>query len=379
MPATEYKPFTLLYPPKIIFGCGKLSDLGKEVRAFGKEVLLVTGRSAIRKSGTLDRALDILKSSGVDAVLFEKIESDPSLKTVDEGTKLARDEKCDAVIGIGGGSPIDAAKAIASMAKQPATIWDYHAGREVEREGLPFIAVPTTAGTGAEITKNAVLSDTVKLVKKSVRSPFMVAKVAIVDPELTLSLPPDVTAYTGMDALTQAIESYVTKSSNPFTENLALRAIELIYHNLPDAVRCGDDIRIREKVALGSLLSAMAFSNSGLGAVHGLAHPIGVRFKVPHGLACAVLLPHVMELNTEAKPGKFDDIAAVIGCGKAEETPGAIRELLKTIGIPDNFRDRGISEDDLPTIIAGSKSSSMSKNPRALSDQEIEELMQKVM
>jgi alcohol dehydrogenase class IV len=375
----EYDPFTLLYPPKITFGCGKLSELGEETKTFGRKVLIVTGHSAIRKSGTLERSLDILGGSGVDAVLFEKVESDPSLQTVDEATKLARDEKCDAVIGIGGGSPIDAAKAIASMVKQPGTIWEYHAGKEVEREGLPFIAVPTTAGTGAEVTKNAVLSDAEKLIKKSVRSPLMIAKVAIVDPELTLSLPPDVTAYTGMDALTQAIESYVTKSSNAITDSFALKAVELIYHNLPDAVKNGSDIRSREKMALGSLLSAMAFSNSGLGAVHGLAHPIGIRFRVPHGLACAILLPYVMELNIGAKTDKFDDIAAVIGCERAEDTPEAIRELLRVIGIPESFANCGISDDDLPYIIAGSRSNSMSKNPRTLTDQDLEVLIRRVM
>jgi len=377
--SAEYEPFTLLYPPRIIFGCGKLAELGNEAKAFGGKVLLVTGRSAMRRSGTLDRVLDILKSSGLEVVLFDRVESDPSLRTVDEGTRLAKDGGCEAVIGLGGGSPIDAAKAIASMAKQPGAIWDYHAGREIEREGLPFIAVPTTAGTGAEITKNAVLSDTDRLLKKSVRSPFMVAKVAIIDPELTLSLPPDITAYTGMDALTQAIESYVTKTSNPVTDLLALRAIGLIYHNLPEAVRCGSDIRVRERMALGSLLSAMAFSNSGLGAVHGLAHPIGIRFGVPHGLACAVLLPHVMEVNLEARPEKFNDIAAAMGCKSGMETPDAIRELLEAIGVPDNFRGYGISEDDLPSIIAGSRSSSMSKNPKALSDLELEGIMRKVI
>lgn len=371
--------FTLMYPARIIFGRGAIERLAEEILSLGKRALLVTGCSAMRKSGVLDRVGAIMKSAGVEFFLFDGVESDPSLETVNEGIEFIQRERCDVVIGLGGGSAIDVAKAIASIVKQPGTVWEYHRGKKIEKEGLPFIAVPTTAGTGAEITNNSVLMDREKLVKKSIRSPHMIAKVALVDPELTLSIPPRITAYTGMDAFVQALESYVTKTSNPITDTLALQAIEVIFHNLPEAVQEGGNIEVREKMALGSLLSAMAFSNSGLGAVHGLAHPIGAHFGVPHGLACAVLLPHVVGFNLKVRYEKFSQIAEKIGVEKTENLPCIMKKFLQQIGIPLDFRDYEITETDFSTIIAESRSSSMSKNPRQASDEDLREILRRVI
>lgn len=371
--------FTLMYPARIIFGRGVIERLAEEILSLGKRALLVTGCSAMRKSGVLDRVGAIMKSAGVEFFLFDGVESDPSLETVNEGIEFIQRERCDVVIGLGGGSAIDVAKAIASIVKQPGTVWEYHRGKKIEKEGLPFIAVPTTAGTGAEITNNSVLMDREKLVKKSIRSPHMIAKVALVDPELTLSIPPRITAYTGMDAFVQALESYVTKTSNPITDTLALQAIEVIFHNLPEAVQEGENIEVREKMALGSLLSAMAFSNSGLGAVHGLAHPIGAHFGVPHGLACAVLLPHVVGFNLKVRYEKFSQIAEKIGVEKTENLPCIMKKFLQRIGIPLDFRDYEITETDFSTIIAESRSSSMSKNPRQVSDEDLREILRRVI
>ncbi len=371
--------FTLMYPARIIFGRGVIERLAEEILSLGKRALLVTGCSAMRKSGVLDRVGAIMKSAGVEFSLFDGVESDPSLETVNEGIEFIQRERCDVVIGLGGGSAIDVAKAIASIVKQPGTAREYHRGKKIEKEGLPFIAVSTTAGTGAEITNNSVLMDREKLVKKSIRSPHMIAKVALVDPELTLSIPPRITAYTGMDAFVQALESYVTKTSNPITDTLALQAIEVIFHNLPEAVQEGGNIEVREKMALGSLLSAMAFSNSGLGAVHGLAHPIGAHFGVPHGLACAVLLPHVVGFNLKVRYEKFSQIAEKIGVEKTENLPCIMKKFLQRIGIPLDFRDYEITETDFSTIIAESRSSSMSKNPRQASDEDLREILRRVI
>lgn len=371
--------FTLMYPARIIFGRGVIERLAEEILSLGKRALLVTGCSAMRKSGVLDRVGAIMKSAGVEFSLFDRVESDPSLETVNEGIEFIQRERCDVVIGLGGGSAIDVAKAIASIVKQPGTVWEYHRGKKIEKEGLPFIAVSTTAGTGAEITNNSVLMDREKLVKKSIRSPHMIAKVALVDPELTLSIPSRITAYTGMDAFVQALESYVTKTSNPITDTLALQAIEVIFHNLPKAVQEGGNIEVREKIALGSLLSAMAFSNSGLGAVHGLAHPIGAHFGVPHGLACAVLLPHVVGFNLKVRYEKFSQIAEKIGVEKTENLPCIMKKFLQRIGIPLDFRDYEITETDFSTIIAESRSSSMSKNPRQVSDEDLREILRRVI
>lgn len=370
--------FTLMYPTRVIFGRGALEQLNPEVIYWGEKVLLVTGKSAMRKSGILDKITAIIKSAKIEFSLFDKVEHDPSLKTVHEGIKFLREEKCDIVVGLGGGSALDAAKAIASLARQPGTVWEYYAGKEIKEEGLPFLALPTTAGTGAEITNNSVLTDRNKATKKSIRSLFMIAKVALVAPELTLSLPPQITAYTGMDAFTQALESYVSKTSNPVSDSLALPAIEIIYHSLPEAVQNGGNIEVRERMALGSLFSGMAFSNSGLGAVHGLAHPIGAHFNIPHGLACAVLLPHIIGFNLRAKRDKFKQIAEKIGVEKVGDLPSVIKKFLEKVNLPLDFKGYGISRADFSTIIAECRSSSMGKNPRQLSDEDLREILELV-
>lgn len=367
--------FTLMYPTRVIFGRGALEHLGREALSWGKKAMLVTGHSAMRKSGVLDKVGSLMRSAKVDFSLFDRVEHDPSLETVDQGVKFLQRNKCDLIVALGGGSAIDAGKAIASLARESGTVWEYYADREIEKEGFPFIAVPTTAGTGAEITNNSVLLDKKKKIKKSIRSPYMIAKVALIDPELTLSLPPRTTAYTGMDAFTQALEAYVTRTSNPVTDSLALRAVEIIFYSLPQAVENGSNTEARERMAIGSLLSAMAFSNSGLGAVHGLAHPIGAHFGVPHGLACAILLPYVTGFNLRVKRDRFKEIASKTGTEKVENLPSIIKGFLEKIDLPLDFRSYGITEADFPRIIAESRSSSMSKNPRKLSDEDLREIL----
>ncbi len=371
--------FTLTYPPKIIFGCGTLHQLKEEVINFGKNALLVTGRSAMRRTGILTKVVDGLNSKGMKVDVFDKVEHDPSLTTVNEGINLTRKQNSSVIIGLGGGSPLDAAKTIACLAPQEGVDWEYYSGKTIKTSGLPFLAIPTTAGTGTEITRNAVLTDREKKTKKSIRSVYMIPKVAVVDPELTLFCPPSVTAHSGMDALTQAMESFITKACNPVTDTLALRAIDLLFHNLPQAVENGADIQIREKVALGSLLSAMAFSNSGLGAVHGLSHPLGAHFGIPHGLVCAVLLPLIMELNLETRKDKFQEMAKKMKVKRAEDVPKAIRELLEKVNIPSSLREWKIKEKDIPLLVSQSKSGSMRKNPRDLTDAELSRVLESVI
>ncbi len=372
--------FTIMYPERIIFGRGSLNRLPEQASRFGRKILLVTGRKAMRKAGVLDKTMQQLSSSGLNTVLFDDVEHDPSLQTVNRGIEKARKEKVSMVISVGGGSAIDAGKAIACLAPKEGNVEEYHEGKEIKEPGLPFIAVPTTAGTGAEITNNAVLTNTTKKIKKSIRSPHMIAKVALIDPELTIFCPPSLTAHAGMDALTQAIESFITKNPNPVSDTLALRAIEILFFNLPLAVKNGQDIEVREKVALGSLLSAMAFSNSGLGAVHGLAHPLGAHYDIPHGLACAVLLPWVMELNLEVRKEKIEKIAEKIKVKNAKNVPQAIRELLDKVGIPPTLKEWKIKEKDIPTLIQESRESgSMKKNPRYLTDEELQQILKKLI
>ena len=218
--------FELRFPTRIIFGRDSVDRIGTEAREYGDRALLVTGRSAMRKAGVIDKITNLLKASGFkEAHLYDQVEHDPSTETIDRGAELAREGRDDVVIGIGGGSALDAAKAIACMVKNEGPVVEYQSGREIKQPGIPFIALPTTAGTGAEITKNAVLTNKKKEIKQSIRSPHMIAKVAIVDPMLTITMPPHVTAATGMDALTQAIEAYVTLAANPIADALALYSL----------------------------------------------------------------------------------------------------------------------------------------------------------
>jgi len=286
-------------PGKIIFGPGGLSQVGVEAKRLGIKILVVLGRSAMRKSGALDRLIHLLEDNNLEYIIYENIPSDPTAETVDTGASLARKEICNLVIALGGGSVLDAGKAISAMATNEGSVADYQEiegkGRKLKTKPLPFIAIPTTSGTGSEATSNAVITNTKLALKKSIRDFSLIPEVALVDPELTLSLPPLTTAICGGDALTQCIESYLGKKSQEITDALALHAIELIGKSLVKAVKDGKNLEARKDMAMAALLSGLCLSNSGLGAAHALSHPLGVYYKIPHGLSCAVLLPYVIE------------------------------------------------------------------------------------
>ena len=371
--------FTLMAPRRCLFGWGRLADLGAEAAALGRHALLATGRTAARKSGMLDRALKALSGEGVEVTLFERVERDPSLDTVTEGTELVRQSGCDVVIGLGGGSAMDAAKAMAITAPQPEPIEHYFAGEPFHKNGVPFIAVPTTSGTGAEATNNSVLTDQACGIKKSLRGPEMVPDAALVDPELTVSAPPDLTAHSGMDALCQAMECYVTTSAQPYSDALSLRAMSAIYRALPSAVADGGNRTAREQMALGSHLTGLAFANAGLGAVHGLAHPIGHDYHVPHGLVCAVLLRPVLEFNLPACREKFDRMAEALGVSSGDAVPDAIGELLDRVGVAAHFREFGVPESAIPKILSLCRSGSMASNPRPASDDDLTRIIRQVI
>jgi alcohol dehydrogenase class IV len=372
--------FELVFPRKTLFGAGCFSRLGEICRTNGRRALLVTGRSALRASGRLTQAEEMLAGAGIAVRLFEGVENDPSLATCDRAIGAAREFGCDMVIAIGGGSALDVGKIVAAMLPQSFTIREFFRGkRNLEKLSLFFVAAPTTAGTGSECTRVSVLTDEETQTKKGIRHEFMAPQVALVDPELTLGLPPKVTAQSGMDALTQAIESYVGRNANPASDALAIQAIELLARHLPAAVEDGSKIENREPVALGSLLTAMAFANTALGAVHGLAHPVGALFHAPHGLVCALLLPHACEFNLPAQPEKFDRIAARIGCKSGRDVPAALGALNRRVGITDRLGKFGVEESAFPRILAASRSGSMANNPRPASDADLAEILRKAM
>ena len=369
--------FELRYPATILFGWGTLGQLPAvlgEAAACSDAppVLLVSGRRYV----TREHAPALRRLCGTVCAHYVGVPPDPPLETVDELADLARSNGAGAVVAVGGGSVIDAAKAAAIVAGTSGSVRPFFEGtRAVERPGLPLIAVPTTAGTGAEITKNAVLTDRQSAVKKSLRSPLMVPHAAIVDPELTLTMPPDLTAATGLDALTQALESYISLRANGVTRPLAAEAVRLLLTHLPAAFADGRDVAARTAVAKGSLLSAMAFSQSGLGATHGLAHPLGVALHLAHGLTCGILLPHVLAWNAPVCQEQLALLARAAGMQSAERLVSAVCELWHELGVPGTLAEHGLCSDHFDSIVANCRSGSMRANPRPMTDDDVRALL----
>ncbi len=361
---------------QIITGPGCFCELGRVAAVLGRRALLVTGRHAMRRSGVTDRACAQLEAAGVVPRLFEEIAGEPTDAEIDAARQLCREERCDLVIGIGGGSPMDAAKAVAALADAPAPAAEYVRGRDADAPSpLPCIAVPTTSGTGAEVTPNAVISCSDGSVKASIRGRGVLPAAALVDSDLTLSCPPDVTAASGMDALTQAIESYVSIHATPLTEALSIRAAELLLADLPVAFRNGADRAAREACSYGSVMAGMALANARLGVVHGLAHPLGVRYHIPHGVCCAVLLPASIRLNREAARAKYERLSGCTG-GDIE---AAVERMLDEFGLPRTFAAWNIPEADFPAIVAESMpSGSLKANPKPVTEADLLRILHRV-
>ena len=367
-------------PTRVVTGNGSLDGLGAVTAAYGTRVLVVCGRRAVQRSGVLDRALASLKQAGVDAVVFDGVVGEVTLAAVDAGIEVACHENCSVFVGLGGGSAIDSAKAIAGLARLPGSVYAYHDGRALEEGGLPLIAVPTTAGTGAEVTKNAVLINERTGLKQSIRADSWFAKVAIVDPETTVSMPPQVTANTGADALCQAIEAYTSIGASPVTDALAMRAIALIGQGLVAAHADGSDLVARERMSMGSLLAGMAMASARLGGVHGMAHPLGSRYQIPHGLVCGLLLPYTMAYNLAYATTKYAQVGQLMGEMTGHLTPEAaaekaverVRQMLIKVGIPEHLAGLGVREADFDAIIAASlPSGSLKHNPRPLAAEDV--------
>lgn len=372
-------------PTEVQLGRGALASLGTLAARYGARAMLVCGAGFARRSGLLDHALDHLQRAGVKVTVFDEVRGEANLGTVDAGIALARRLGVRAVIGLGGGSAIDTAKAIAGAAPLSGSIWEYHGGRAIEAAGLPFIAVPTTAGTGAEVTKNAVLIDPRNDVKYSIRDDRWFARVALLDPETTLSMSPEVTASTGSDALCQAIESYTSIGANAVTDALAYRAIELIGANLAGAYSRPNDLDAREAMMAGSLMAGMAMASARLGGVHGMAHPLGSHYSIPHGVVCGLLLPYTMAYNLEYTAAKYARVAKALGidagdmdeAATARAAVDAVRDLLREVSIPEHLSAYGVSEGAFDGIIEESlPSGSLKHNPRPLAAEDVRRILE---
>lgn len=371
---------------QIIFGNGTLAKVREIAPGLGRRALIVCGSGAVR----LDPLFEHLQEGGVEWELF-RVDHEPDIPTIESGLTLAKAAGCEMVISIGGGAVIDSGKAISALMTNSGALMEYleviGGGQKIAHQAAPMIALPTTAGTGSEVTRNAVIASPEHHVKVSMRSPLMIPAVAIIDPELTYSMPPAVTASTGMDALTQVIETYVSRKANPMTDTIAREGILRGATSLQAAYRDCSDKAAREDMALTSLFGGLGLANAGLGAVHGFAGPIGGMFKAPHGAICASLLPYVMKYNASVLEGmpemahvseRFREVACwLTGDPNAQVGDGVawIEKLAADLNIP-GLRAIGVKKEDFPLIIEKSKvSSSMQKNPVGLDEEILEAIL----
>ena len=383
---------------RIIFGPGTLREVGPIAAEMGSRALVVMGRTALRqaqdKPARAAPLLDGLAAQGIETVTYS-VTSEPTVGTARLGTQRAQEADCDLVIGFGGGSVLDTGKAIAALLTNGGDPADYleviGRGQPITRPSAPCIAIPTTAGTGAEVTRNAVLASPEHRVKVSLRSPLMLPRLALVDPELTHTLPPAVTTSTGLDALTQVIEPYVSNRANPMTDALCREGMRRAARSLRRAYEQGDDAAAREDMALASLFGGLALANAKLGAAHGFAGPMGGMFSAPHGAICGRLLPHVVAVNVRALQERmpesealhrYDEVAQILtGSGRATADDGVawVQELCDVLQVP-SLASYGVTPADFPLLIEKSSvSSSMQGNPIKLTRDEMREILARAL
>jgi len=381
--------FELATAARIVFQPGAVADLPAIARDFGTRALLVTGRNTARAAPLIAG----LQHAGIESAVFA-VDSEPTLDLVRNGVQRAR-EGCDLVIGFGGGSAIDAGKAIAALTTNSGEPLDHleiiGRARALERTPLPFIAVPTTAGTGAEVTRNAVLSSPEHGVKASLRSALMLPKLALIDPDLTLDLPPTITASTGLDALTQLVEPYVSSRANAFTDLFCIEGMKRVRACLVSAYTNAHDRNARESMSFASLLGGLALANAALGVVHAFAAPLGAMLNAPHGALCAAVLPHGMAINIQALRDrapehvglrKYRDIARILTGDAAAEPEDAadwVTALCKQLSIRP-LRAHGFDHRQLPVLVEkAAKANSMKGNPILLTHHELTDIAERAL
>jgi len=369
---------TIRSAKQIVFGSGKRQELGEHAAQFGERALIVCGQTALQKSGALDELSSALEGAGLEVSVFDRVEPEPSLETVEDGRSALREADCDVVIAAGGGSALDVGKAVAGLAHDTRPV-DH--GVEATGIGVPCIALPTTSGTGAEVTPNSVLTNKDTGNKASIRGHGLLPEIAIVDPELTLSCPPDVTASSGLDALTQAIEAFVSTDANTFSAPLAEESARRIAGSLRQAVHHGDNLHAREDMALGSLLAGLALASARLGLIHGIAHPLGSLYHLPHGRVCGDLLPLEIEYNMPAAGPQYAYIARAIGVGtSADDLLSWAEQLVADLDADIDWAAAGLKPADFDEIIAPTLSSgSTARNPRPVSEADVRQLLERLI
>ncbi|MEE3368287.1 MAG: iron-containing alcohol dehydrogenase [Planctomycetota bacterium] len=376
--------FDLLTPKRIVFGWGRRRELGDMIASLGTRCFIVLGSRTLLHHELFNSIQNSLEATGITTNTPELIGREPHVSDVDQAVQRARIWKADVVLGIGGGAALDLAKAVAALTPQttPASVSDYleGVGRELSlsKQPLPNLLMPTTAGTGSEATKNAVISSPQAQFKKSLRADSMLTDVALVDPELTVTTSPNVTLHSGMDALTQCVESYLSCRATVVTRTLALEGFHHAWTALPLVMQNPGLRTAREAMSYAALLSGISLANSGLGMAHGVAAALGIHAAIPHGLACAIMLPVALQVNLTSARDNLNQLDAARGdvnTSSAESLLEAIRALSRSMGLPERLRDIDVKRDQLAAIAASSGGNSMRGNPREITDAELRDIL----
>lgn len=377
-------------PAQITFGCGAVETVGAEAKRLGGTRVFVIADPNLQKTGVTDRVMASLQGEeGVEARLFIEVEPEPSVQSVAAAATAAKKYGCDVLVGIGGGSALDTAKAAGLLTRNPGSLEDYFGIGLVKERGVPAILIPTTSGTGAEITPNSLFYVPALKEKKAVVSPHTIPDVAIIDPALTLTVPPAVTAATGMDALSHAVEAYTSLNASPLTDLYALEAIRLIGAHLRTAVANGSDLAAREGMARASFYAGIAIGNAGTNIVHALAYPLQGQHRITHGVANSLLLPYGMEFNALSNLTKFAAVAEALGepivglspRSAASKSAEACRLLSMDVGIPQRMREVGIRQEHIGALVEGAMKMTRlwANNPRQVRAEDACALLEKAL
>jgi alcohol dehydrogenase len=351
-------PQALYFPTTVLMGAGSIQLIPNEISKLKAKKALIMTDEVLINIGVVQNVLDVLDAASIPYHVFSDVKPNPTVKNVNDGYKALIDNKCDYLISIGGGSPQDTAKGVAILGTNPGNIVNYEGVNKTKNKSLPIIAINTTAGTASEATINYVITDEERKVKMVIVDSNSIATVAVNDADLMVNMPAKLTAATGMDALTHAIEGYITAGASPITDMFNLEAIKVISSHLKNAVDKGSDIKAREGMAYGQFITGMGFSNCGLGIVHSMAHQLGGFYDLPHGVCNAILLPYVMEFNASESGSKYKTIAQAMGLNvenmDLESAKVAcidgVKALSASVGIPSDFKDLGVKKEDIDTL-----------------------------
>jgi alcohol dehydrogenase class IV len=379
--------FESYLPTRILVGNKKIAAIGKHVKKFGDRALLVTGKKSMKESGFTDRIMQFLDSEGVTVDLFDKVETNPTREIINEGGALAKKLGSQVIVGLGGGSAMDSSKGIAVLAKEGNDIWEFVEGKTVPNYILPIVAAPSTAGTGSEVTLYSVITDKARKRKDGFMSEYIFPKVAIIDPELMSTVPPELTAYAGADALAQAVEAYLTKLAHPYSDMLALESARLIATHLPKAVKDGKNLDARAAMGWASSLAGIAISLVDVIIGHHASEAIGALFQTHHGATAGILLPYAMEFNFDQCQKRLADLAAVMGAETdgmsqseaAQKSISMIKTLYQKIELPEKLSSIGVDKAAIPELVdylLSRKGDLDAGNPRECSAESIKEYLE---